>query len=96
MTNTRSLALVGDPDANAYELLFSFSSSEEKKQFLELVRSNPDMGNDYIENDLLSPTTEEIKDARPFAMVLPQDVLNHAGLITATLCGDKQGDCRIS
>ncbi|MGA8618123.1 MAG: hypothetical protein WB660_06325 [Candidatus Sulfotelmatobacter sp.] len=64
LTNTRSLALVGDPDANAYELLFSFSSSEGKKQFLELV-SNPDMGNDYIENDLLSPTTEEIKDARP-------------------------------
>jgi hypothetical protein len=27
LTNTRSFALVGDPDANAYELLFSFSSS---------------------------------------------------------------------
>ena len=52
LTNTRPLALVGDPDANAYELLFSFSLSEEKKQFLEPVRSNPDMGNDYIENDL--------------------------------------------
>jgi hypothetical protein len=25
LTNTRSLALVGDPEANAYELLFSFS-----------------------------------------------------------------------
>jgi hypothetical protein len=32
-TNTRSLALVGDPEANAYELLFSFSSSEEKASF---------------------------------------------------------------
>jgi hypothetical protein len=96
LTNTRSLALAGDPDANAYELLFSFSSSEEKKQFLELVRSNPDMGNDYIENDLLRPTTEEIKDARPLAMVLPQDVLNHAALITATLCADTQGDRWIS
>jgi hypothetical protein len=96
LTNTRSLALVGDPDANAYELLFSFSSSEEKKQFLELVRSNPDMGNDYIENDLLSPTTEEIKDARSLAMVLPQDVLNYAALITATLCADTQGDRWIS
>ena len=42
--------------------------------------------------DLLSPTTEEIKDARPFAMVLPQDVLNRAGLITATLFADTQGD----
>ena len=96
LTNTRSLALVGDPDANAYELLFSFSSSDEKKQFLQLVRSNPDMGNDYIENDLLRPTTEEIKDARPLAMVLPQDVLNHAALITATLCADTQGDRWIS
>jgi hypothetical protein len=72
--------------ANAYELLFSFSSSEEKDQFLELVRSNLDRGNDYIENDLLSPTTEEIRDARPLAMVLPQDVLNHAALIATTLC----------
>jgi hypothetical protein len=71
LTNTRSLALVGDPESNAYELLFSFSSSEEKDQFQELVRSNLDMGNDYIENDLLSPTTEEIRDARPLAMVLP-------------------------
>jgi hypothetical protein len=46
------------------------------------------MGNDYIENDWWSPTAEEIKDARPFAMILPRDVLNHAGLITATLCAD--------
>jgi hypothetical protein len=91
LTNTRSLALVGDPDANAYELLFSFSSPKEKKQFLE-VRSNPEMGNDYIENDLLSPTTKEIKDARPLAMVLPQDVLNHATLITATVREDTQRD----
>jgi hypothetical protein len=88
LTNTRSLALVGDPEANAYQLLFSFSSSKEKDQFLELilVRLNLDMGNDYIENDLSSPTTEEIRDARPLAMVLPQDVLNHAALIATTLC----------
>ncbi len=50
-TNTRALALVGDADANAYELLFSFASSESKEQFLHLVRTNDDMGNDYIEND---------------------------------------------
>ena len=30
LTNTRSLALFGDPDASAYELLFSFSSPKEK------------------------------------------------------------------
>jgi len=33
-TNTRSLALLGDPDASAYELLFSFSSPAKKEQFL--------------------------------------------------------------
>ncbi len=44
LTNTRSLALLGDPDASAYELLFSFSSTGEKNEFLHLVRSNEDMG----------------------------------------------------
>ena len=34
LTNTRSLALLGDPDASAYELLFSFSSPEEKNEFV--------------------------------------------------------------
>jgi hypothetical protein len=48
LTHTRSLALLGDPDAAAYELLFSFSSLEEKNEFSNLVRSNEDMGNDYI------------------------------------------------
>jgi hypothetical protein len=48
LTNTHSLALLGDPHASAYELLFSFSSPREKKEFLNLVRSNKDMGNDYI------------------------------------------------
>jgi hypothetical protein len=64
-TNTRALALVGDADANAYELLFSFASSEGKEQFLHLVRTNDDMENDYIENDFMSPTAEEIRNARP-------------------------------
>ena len=40
LTNTRSLALLGDPDASAYELLFSFSSPEEK--------------NEYVAHDLLA------------------------------------------
>ena len=92
LTNTGSLALVGDLDANAYELLFSFASSEKKEQFLELVLSNLDMGNDYIENDLLAPTIQEIKDVRPLATVLLPDVLNHAALIPATVTGRTQGD----
>jgi hypothetical protein len=44
LPNTRSLVLLGDPDASAYELLFSFSSPEEKNEFLNLVRSNEEMG----------------------------------------------------
>jgi len=84
-TNTRALALVGDADANAYEVLFSFASSEAKEQFLHLVRTNEDMGNDYIENDFMSPTAEEIRDARPLGTVLPLDVVNHIALIAATL-----------
>lgn len=84
-TNTRALALVGDADANAYELLFSFASSEGKEQFLHLVRTNEDMGNDYIENDFMSPTAEEIRNARPLGTVLPLDVVNHVALIAATL-----------
>ena len=59
LTNPRSLALLGDPDAGAYELLFSFPSPEEKNEFLNLVRSNEDMGKDYI-IEFTPPTTEEI------------------------------------
>jgi hypothetical protein len=92
LTNTRSLALLGDADARAYELLFSFSCPAGKEQFLHLVRSNEDMGNEYIENDFMSPTTEEIRNARPLATVLPQDVLSHATLIAATLCAAPADD----
>ena len=53
LTNARALALVGDPEAGAYELLFSFSTLGDKDQFLDLVRSNEDMGSDYIENDFM-------------------------------------------
>jgi hypothetical protein len=48
VTNTSALALVGDADANAYELLFSFAPFEGKSSFCHLVRTNEDMVNDYI------------------------------------------------
>ena len=95
LTNTRSLALLGDPDASAYELLFSFSSREEKSEFLNLVRSNEDMGNDYI-TELTPPTTEEIRNARPLATVLPHDALTHAMLIAVTLCARIEDDRAVS
>ena len=96
LTNTRSLALLGDPDASAYELLFSFSSPEEKKEFLDLVHSNEDMGDDYIANEFTSPTNEEIRHARPLATVLPQDALTHAMVIAATLCAGTEDDRAVS
>jgi len=95
LTNTRSLALLGDPDASAYELLFSFSSPEEKNEFLNLVRSNENMGNDYI-TELTPPTTEEIRNARPLATVLPQDALTHAILIAVALCARTEDDRAVS
>ena len=95
LTNTRSLALLGDPDAGAYELLFSFSSPEEKSEFLNLVRSNEDMGKDYV-IEFTTPTTEEIKNARPLATVLPHDALTHAVLIAATLCAGTEDDRAVS
>jgi hypothetical protein len=95
LTNTRILALLGDPDAGAYELLFSFSSPDEKNEFLNLVCSNEVMGNDYI-IEFTPPTTEEVRNARPLATVLPQDVLARAMLIGATLCAGTEDDRAVS
>ncbi len=44
LTDTRTLALVGDPDAEVYEILFSFSSPAGKRRFLDLVRANEEHG----------------------------------------------------
>ena len=95
LTNTRVLALLGDPDTSAYELLFSFLSTEDKNEFLNLVRSNEDMGNDYI-TELTPPTTKEIRNARPLATVLPHDALTHAMPIAATLCAGTEDDLAAS
>ncbi|HXP42048.1 MAG TPA: hypothetical protein VN833_17460 [Candidatus Acidoferrales bacterium] len=49
-----------------------------------MVRSDEDMGKDYI-IELTPPTTEEIRNARPLATVLPHDALTHAMLIATTV-----------
>lgn len=90
LTNTRSLALVGDPEMMAYEILFSFSSPLEKKRFLDLIRSNDDLGNEYIDNDLLQPVKDEIRDARPLAAVLPQSALARALMVATFVTGSIQ------
>jgi len=91
ISRTHAPWLVGDPDASAYELLFSFSSPEEKNEFLKLVCSNEEMGKDYI-IELTPPTTEEIRNARPLGTVLPHGALTHVMLIAATLCAGTEDD----
>lgn len=86
LTNTRSLALVGDEEMMAYEILFSFSSPSEKKTFLNLIRSNDELGNEYVENDLIQPIKEEIREARPLAAVLPETALTRALLVATSIC----------
>ena len=86
LTNTRSLALIGDPMEMAYEILFSFSSSAEKNRFLDLIRSNDELGNEYVDNDLIKPVKDEIRDARPLAAVSPQIALTRALLVATIVC----------
>ena len=73
-TDTRMLALVGDPEADAYELLFSFSSAENKKEFLRLLQANEATACE--EEEIMIPRLDEIRDAEPIASVLPRDILN--------------------
>src|SRR6476646_5113458 len=80
-TNTRVLALIGNPDATTYALLLSFSTPGDKDQFLDLVRSNEHLGTDYTEDDSLSPKPEEIRNARPLVAVVPEDIVSRATLI---------------
>ena len=88
LTNTRSLALIGDSAEMAYEILFSFSSPLEKARFLDLIRSNDDLGSEYVDNDLVQPVKDEIRSAQPLATILPQTALTRALLIATTVSGD--------
>ncbi|HEX4030549.1 MAG TPA: hypothetical protein VHX20_09300, partial [Terracidiphilus sp.] len=90
LTNTRSLALIGDPELMAYKILFSFSSPAEKARFLDFIRSNDQLGNEYIVNDLIEPVKEEIRDAQPLAAVLPQSALARALMVATFVSGPIQ------
>ena len=87
LTNTRTVALMGDPDAEAYEILFSFISPSAKQEFLSLVRGNPELGDPYIEDDLKVPSVTEIKHARPLASVLPSEILSRVFLVSTAVSG---------
>jgi hypothetical protein len=83
---------LGDPSAEAYEILFSFSTPDEKARFLEMVRSNDDLGDHYIDTDFIRPTLDEIREARLIATVLPQEALVRASLVAAMICSGSPGD----
>jgi hypothetical protein len=85
MTDTRMLALIGDPQADAYELLFSFSSPGNKAEFLSLLQSNDETRCE--EDMILVPRRDEIEAAQPIARVLPADVMQQVTIIAAMLSG---------
>ena len=89
MTNTRMLALLGDPHGDAYELLFSFSSPESKAEFLHLLQSNRKTA--FEDEEILVPTRREIEAAQPIALVLPEDVMRQVTIIATNLfCGQNE------
>jgi hypothetical protein len=58
-----------------------------------LIHSNKDLGNDYIENDFMAPTNEEIRSARPLQTILPEDVLiRDVVLIATSICVGAEDD----
>jgi hypothetical protein len=85
MTDTRMLALVGDPQEDAYELLFSFSSPVNKAEFLHLLQSNDATACEEFE--ILVPDPSEIEAAQPIARVLPADVMRQVTVIATMLLG---------
>jgi hypothetical protein len=64
-----------------------------RKSFI-LLRPRRDLNPCIIELTPLS--SEEIRNARPLATVLPQDALTHAMLIAATVCADRKDDRAVS
>ncbi len=89
MTDTRMLALLGDPNADAYELLFSFNSAENKAQFLHLLMSNDETHCEDFE--IMIPPQEEIDAAQPIAKVLPEDVFQRVTLTATMLMSGESG-----
>jgi len=90
LTDTRVLALLGDPAAEAYEVLFSFCSPELKQRFLDLISADENMGETYIHDEFSVPTVDEIQKALPLSMVLPNDVVQEITVIATTLIAGAQ------
>ncbi len=94
LTNTRSLALIGDPSEMVYEILFSFLPLRlrRKDSYGISIRSNNDLGSEYIDNDLIQAcegrggvencTTSREQYCLPLA-------LTRALLVATTVCSSR-------
>ena len=89
MTDTRMVALLGDPEADAYELLFSFNSPKNKAEFLRLLRSSEVTSTEG--EFILVPAQDEIDAAQPLASVLPEAVFREVILISTMLISGHAG-----
>ena len=80
-TNTRVLALVGDPELPAYEILLSFDCTESHDEFLRLVEADG-----YADaSEFTVPSRDEIAAARPLGLVFPgeqAELITGVGVIT--------------
>jgi len=83
LTNTRYLAVVGDPRMVTYELLFSFDTPEDKGRFLQLVNGNEITRMEPFE--WMVPSRGEISRAKPIGLVIPEDIMELAILIAASV-----------
>ena len=89
MTDTRMVALLGDPEADAYELLFSFNSPKNKAEFLRLLRTSEVTSTE--DELILIPDQDEINAAQPLASVLPEAVFREVILIATVLTSEQTG-----
>jgi hypothetical protein len=89
MTDTRMVALLGDPEADAYELLFSFNSPKNKAEFLHLLRTSEVTSTE--DELILIPDQDEINAAQPIASVLPEEVFREVILIATMLTSGQAG-----
>jgi hypothetical protein len=93
LTQTRVLALRREPKErdDLYSLLFSFSSVENKAEFLRLFQSNDllafDDDDDLHEALQIIPDPSEIAAARPIAMVLPSDCIRSVTEVALVVLG---------
>jgi hypothetical protein len=75
-TNTRMLAMIGDPDIPSYELWFSFDTENEKQQFLQFIREDGYADPDEENSFQAPPDLADIPRLQMITKVLPEHQLN--------------------